>query len=189
MLYFETVSPTLLKIIQAISSEPVFGDYRLVGGTALSLYMGHRQSVDAYFFSNNAFDVREKEAALVRLLPGFSILKESPHGFAGIYEGVKLDLYTWNVPFLLPSVEMEGIRMAAMPDIVALKLDAVIEWKEEKDYRDIHALLSKYSLAKMLAFYKERIPHRDLRLVVDHLSAAPAAGSNPLFCFSKWSIQ
>jgi predicted nucleotidyltransferase component of viral defense system len=175
MLHFETVSPTLLKIIRAVSSDPAFEEFRLVGGTALSLYLGHRQSVDADFFSNDTFDNRTKEAALLRLLPGFSIIKESPHGFAGFYEGVKLDLYTWNIPFLLPTAEIEGIRMAAIPDIVALKLAAVIERKEEKDYRDIHALLSSYPFAQMLAFYKERIPHHDLRLVVDHLSAAPAA--------------
>ncbi|MFN0035864.1 MAG: nucleotidyl transferase AbiEii/AbiGii toxin family protein [Saprospiraceae bacterium] len=175
MLYLETVSPALLKIIQAVSSEPMFREFRLVGGTALSLYLGHRLSVDADFFSENPFDKREAEAKLLHRLPGFVIMKESPHGFAGVYEGVKLDLYTWNVPFLLPPIESDGMRLAAIPDIVALKLDAIINRKEEKDFRDVHALLSVYPLSELLEFYHERIPHRDLRLVIDHLAAAPAA--------------
>lgn len=179
MLYLETVSPPLLKIIRAVSSDPLFQDFRLVGGSALSLCLGHRLSGDADFFSNSTFDKRAAEAALLKWLPGFTIMKESPHGFAGIFEGVKLDLYTWHVPFLLPAVESEGMRMAAIPDIVALKLDAAIERKEEKDFRDIHALLSIHPLAELLAFYKDRIPHRDLRLVVDHLAAAPAANRQP----------
>lgn len=50
MLHLETVSPALLKIIKAVSDEPMFQDFRLVGGTALSLQLGHRTSVDAEFF-------------------------------------------------------------------------------------------------------------------------------------------
>lgn len=175
MLYLETVSPALLKIIRAVSGEPMFRDFRLVGGTALSLQLGHRTSVDADFFSEKPFDNRTAEEKLAQLLPDFSVLKESPHGFAGYFEGVKLDLYTWNVPFLLPPVETDGLRIAALPDIAALKLDAIINRKEEKDFRDVHALLSVYSLAELLTFYRERIPGRDLRLVIDHLAAAPAA--------------
>lgn len=175
MLHLETVSPALLKIIRAVSSDPVFQDFRLVGGTALSLILGHRISVDADFFSEKPFDNRQAEMALNRLLPGFVVIKESPHGFAGVYQAVKLDLYTWNVPFLLPPIQSEEMRMAALPDIAALKLDAIVNRKEEKDFRDIHALLSVYSLGELLAFYQERIPHHDLRLVIDHLAAAPAA--------------
>lgn len=175
MLHLETVSPPLLKIIRAVSSDPFFQDFRLVGGTALSLILGHRISVDADFFSENPFDNRMAETALNRLLPGFVVMKESPHGFAGVYERVKLDLYTWNVSFLLPPIELEGMRLAALPDIAALKLDAIVNRKEEKDFRDIHALLSVYSISELLTFYRERIPHRDLRLVIDHLAAAPAA--------------
>ena len=47
--------------------------------------------------------------------------------------------------------------------------------KEEKDFRDVHALLSVYTLGELLDFYRERIPGRDLRLVIDHLAAAAAA--------------
>lgn len=175
MLHLETVSPALLKIISAVSGEPMFQDFRLVGGTALSLQLGHRTSVDADFFSEKSFDNRAAEEKLAQILPGFSVLKESPHGFAGFSKSVKLDLYTWNIPFLLPPIEADGLRMAALPDIAALKLDAIISRKEEKDFRDVHALLSVFSLAELLTFYRERIPHRDLRLVIDHLAAAPAA--------------
>lgn len=92
MFHLETVSPALLKIIRAVSSDPVFQDFRLVGGTALSLILGHRVSVDADFFSENPFDNRQAETALNRLLPGFVVMKESPHGFAGIYQAVKVEV-------------------------------------------------------------------------------------------------
>ena len=174
MLHLETVSPPLLKIIKEVSSDDFFQHFRLVGGTALSLCLGHRKSVDADFFSNQSFEIGLAEKALLRVLPGYATIKIAPHGLSGFFEGVKIDLYTWHVPFLSPVEELEGIRMAALPDIAALKLDAIIERKEEKDFRDIHALLGVYPLSELLDFYRERIPHRDLRLVVDHLAAAPA---------------
>jgi predicted nucleotidyltransferase len=175
MLYFNTVSPSLLNIIRAVSGEPMFQDFRLVGGTALSLYLGHRMSVDADFFSATPFNQQEAVLRLSNLLPGIQVLKSSPHGFAAVFEGVKLDLYTWNTPFLLPPTEEGQVRLAAIPDVAVLKLGAIVGRKEEKDFRDIHELLSRYPLATLLAFYRERVPHHDLRLVIDHLAAAPAA--------------
>lgn len=171
MLYLETVSPALLKIVQTISAEQTLTPFRLVGGTALSLYLGHRESVDADFFCADEFDKRTISERLANILPGILNLHESPHGFAWVFENVKIDLYTWRMPFLLPAVESNGIRLAAIEDVAALKLDAIVQRKEEKDYRDAHALLSRFSLSRLLAIYHEHYPNNSSRIVVDHLAA------------------
>jgi hypothetical protein len=152
--------------------------------------LGHRLSVDADFFSNSPFNTQVAEEKLYQVLPGFSLLKMSPHGIAGFYHNVKIDLYTWHVPFLLPPIEEEGMRMAALPDIAALKLEAVVNRKEEKDFRDIHALLSVFSLVELLEFYHARVAGRDPRLVLDHLSAAPAVDrSEPVTLLKNTSYE
>lgn len=171
MLYLETVSPALLKIVQAVSAEPAFAPFRLVGGTALSLYLGHRESVDADFFCTDEFNKRTAGERLADILPGILNLHESPHGFAWVFENVKIDLYTWRMPFLHPAVESNGIRLAAIEDVAALKLDAIVQRKEEKDYRDAHALLTRFSLSRLLAIYREHYPNNSSRIVVDHLAA------------------
>lgn len=76
-------------------------------------------------------------------------------------------------PFLLPPIETEEIRLAALPDIAALKLEAVTNRKEEKDFRDVHTLLQQFSLAELLQFFKERYPNHSPRILTDHLLAAP----------------
>ncbi|MEK7253785.1 MAG: nucleotidyl transferase AbiEii/AbiGii toxin family protein [Bacteroidota bacterium] len=189
MLYFQTVTPALLKIITAVSAEPFFQHFRLVGGTSLSLQLGHRMSVDADFFTNEDFDKEEAAALLARLLPGFLLLKKSAHGFAGAFEGVKLDIYTWGAPFLLPTVEIGGIRMADLRDVTALKLEAITNRKEEKDFRDVHALLQRFSLAELITFFKERYPHHNPKMLIDHLLAAPFVERDltiPLFVEVSW---
>ena len=42
MLYKETVSPELLDLTGRFMEDKVFDNFRLVGGTALSLQSGHR---------------------------------------------------------------------------------------------------------------------------------------------------
>jgi nucleotidyltransferase AbiEii toxin of type IV toxin-antitoxin system len=82
-------------------------------------------------------------------------------------------MYTWAVPFQLPPIESDGIRLAGLPDVAALKLEAIINRKEGKDFRDIYALLQGFSLKTLLDFFHERYPHHSLRVPTDHLLAAP----------------
>jgi hypothetical protein len=45
-LFWNTVDPTLRAVLADTMIEPLFEPFRLVGGTALSLQLGHRKSVD-----------------------------------------------------------------------------------------------------------------------------------------------
>ncbi len=52
MLNYNTVTPLLRSILETLMQADVFNDFRLVGGTALSLYRGHRMSVDIDLFTD-----------------------------------------------------------------------------------------------------------------------------------------
>ena len=52
MLSYETVEPRTLELLKSLMQEPAFNDMRLVGGTALALQYGHRQSIDLDFFGD-----------------------------------------------------------------------------------------------------------------------------------------
>lgn len=45
-LYYNTVTPLLHRVLKTLMVTKEFDAFRLVGGTALSLYKGHRLSVD-----------------------------------------------------------------------------------------------------------------------------------------------
>lgn len=51
-LYWNTVAPILESVLQDIINEPLFSSFRLVGGTSLSLQLGHRMSVDIDLFTD-----------------------------------------------------------------------------------------------------------------------------------------
>lgn len=41
-LHYETVTPLLRKVLNDIMANPIFEPFYLVGGTSLSLRLGHR---------------------------------------------------------------------------------------------------------------------------------------------------
>jgi hypothetical protein len=61
MLQKHTVSKPLLNLLKDLQKDNVFKDYFLVGGTALSLQIGHRISVDIDLFTNNELNNYNKE--------------------------------------------------------------------------------------------------------------------------------
>ncbi|MFY8188410.1 MAG: nucleotidyl transferase AbiEii/AbiGii toxin family protein [Flavobacterium sp.] len=52
MLQTQTVVPELMELLRKIRSEKLFSDFNLVGGTALALQIGHRNSIDIDLFRN-----------------------------------------------------------------------------------------------------------------------------------------
>ena len=53
MLYYNTVNDLLKNSLITLMDAPVFQNFRLVGGTALSLQIGHRESIDIYLVMLN----------------------------------------------------------------------------------------------------------------------------------------
>lgn len=46
MMHWDTVNDQLKNVLLSLMREPIFNNFRLVGGTALSLQLGHRKSID-----------------------------------------------------------------------------------------------------------------------------------------------
>lgn len=54
-LYSNTVSGNLLSVLQKLMEMKELATFRLVGGTALSLQLGHRLSVDIDLFTDKLY--------------------------------------------------------------------------------------------------------------------------------------
>ena len=71
-LHEDTVSPLLLEALKAISGSPVFQDFHLVGGTCLSLQLGHRRSIDIDLFTDMEYGKMDTQAMKDFLCAHFS---------------------------------------------------------------------------------------------------------------------
>ena len=72
MLQYGTVEPYTLDILKGLIKVPELKDFYLVGGTALSLYFGHRKSIDLDLFSITEFQADLLIAPLEKNYPGFT---------------------------------------------------------------------------------------------------------------------
>lgn len=68
-------------------------DFKLVGGTALALQVGHRRSVDMDFFCVNKFNNRQLQSFLHENLQNFILDWENKEGFVSWIDGVKVDFF------------------------------------------------------------------------------------------------
>jgi len=168
-LHYNTVSKQMLEYLQKLMANRAFDDFVLVGGTALSLQLGHRISVDIDLFSANAYGSMNLDAikcSLTALFPytgNLETLEERSLGYTvyigdNMAESVKLDLF-YTEDFIAPPVEQDGLRLASLQDIAAMKMQAIVNSKRKKDFWDIHELLEHFTLEKLIQCGLQRNPY------------------------------
>jgi predicted nucleotidyltransferase component of viral defense system len=124
----------------------------LVGGTALALQIGNRESIDLDLFSNTDFSSDE---LLSSLLSEYQIVvnNQLSQTLITTINHVKVDFIKFHYPFIRPFVVIENIRMASVEDIAAMKLDAITGRGSKKDFYDLFFLLQHYSIDELFSFY------------------------------------
>lgn len=152
------IPPPTLFLLERLQSDSQLSAFFLVGGTALALQMGHRQSIDLDLFSMKPFDTESLQAYLSETY-NFLIDKLGPNTLIGSMEGVKTDFITHAYPLVNPLLEIENLRMASLEDIAALKLNAIAHSGQRyKDFIDVYFLLEKMPFNSMLETYEEKYP-------------------------------
>jgi hypothetical protein len=114
----ETVGEPTLELLKELMQDDLLKDFFLVGGTALSLQIGHRISIDLDLFSQNSFDKESLLLALERNY-NFQLSYQAPNTLKGKIAEVRVDLITHSYPLVKPLIEQKGVRMAAPEDITA----------------------------------------------------------------------
>ena len=76
-------------------------------------------------------------------------------------ERVKIDILLHEYPYLQPIDVIDGLRLASLPDVVAMKLGAVAGRGAKKDFWDVNELLKHYSVADLVGFYTQKYPNSD----------------------------
>jgi hypothetical protein len=136
--------------------DTVFSEFVLVGGTSMSLQMGHRISIDLDLFSNQSFD-EQKLTEHLRQNYGFVLDFIHKETVKGEIDGIKIDCIAHKYAWLAESVVINGIRLAACNDLAAMKLNAVVgNGTRLKDFIDIAYLSKIISLNDMINAYQTK---------------------------------
>jgi hypothetical protein len=131
----------------------------LYGGTAVALYLGHRESVDFDFFTNLTFQPDDLVGSY-RLLREVEVLQSQQNTLTVITKGretggVKISFFGGLRFGRLAQLRRtpDGVmKVASLDDLLAHKLKTLLQRVETKDYVDVDALLqSGLSLSAGLA--------------------------------------
>lgn len=167
MLYYTTVNELLKSSLSKLMAAEVFSQFRLVGGTALSLQIGHRESIDIDLFSDveyGTLNFNEIEDFLKSNFEYVDYLDVPPAMGKAYFIGehkdntVKLDLF-YTDTYIQPFIEEDGIRMATIEEIIAMKVDVIQRVGRKKDFWDLHDLLDSYSIMQMIDLHEQRYPY------------------------------
>ncbi len=168
MLHTSTVEPNTLSLLKKIMELPELKSFSLVGGTALSLKLGHRISIDLDLFSNEKSDISKLNIVLQNNF-GSNFINENLHIDFAIFctiQNVKVDILHY--PYLpISKIEVvDGIRMYSNMDIAAMKINAILGRGQKKDFFDLAELLKHYSLNEILDWYNQKYKSQQLLISI-----------------------
>ena len=158
---------------------PLPGTLRLYGGTALALYLNHRESQDFDFFTSKP-DVRHSSIASLPWLAGATLLGGEGTIEAtcpGEHRDIKVTFLevTELVPAPVdpPRFAHNGVAIAAPRDLVRAKLEAICSRGAARDYNDIAAAFRAWPELAAAAFHS--LPRRSADDVAIAVANPPLA--------------
>lgn len=158
-MFEHAISDRLFLLIRKLSGISEISDnFYLAGGTALALHAGHRQSNDLDFFSEKDFNT-EKYVQIILKLCG-TIIEEEAGTLHAIIDNTKISFLHYPYRLLKPFVQWSGIKLASIEDIACMKVIAISQRGEKKNFFDMYQILKLFSPTELkemvLNKYKEQ---------------------------------
>lgn len=155
----DIIAPETFSLIQELQSLPELKDFYLVGGTALALKLGHRNSIDIDLFTNFEFVPGDLAESLRDR--GFDVIVTllKKNALLSVISNVKSDFIRHNYDLINSPIVEEGITYLSLEDIAAMKIHAITNsGKRLKDFVDLYFLLEHFSLNEIVGYYSRKYP-------------------------------
>ena len=129
------------KLFPAISE---FG-FVLAGGTGIALQLGHRISIDFDLFAPpGAFPNRLLDR-VSGLSSAVQVIQDKHDTLDVLLDGIKCSFFSYPYAFSPARVRFNGIPLAEVLDIAAMKLIAIAQRGAKKDFIDLYVVLREHS--------------------------------------------
>lgn len=161
-----------------------FSEFYLAGGTALALQLGHRISVDYDLFSDQ--EIPQDFVAKVRKI--FSSYTVSPsvnnRDELTVFVGsVKVTFLYYPFPLIQPLASHEGLQIASIKEIAAMKAYTIGRRTSFKDYVDMYEIISSKhaDLDEIIQLAREKYKNEfNDRLFLEQLIALEEVGGEEI---------
>lgn len=151
-----SVARPAVALASALAAVMDLSPYRLAGGTALAWALGHRLSEDLDFFTRVKHGLGPAEQATIaealqRLDPSAGIDISQARTVHAVVLGCKISFFELDGRWLSEGQPVqEGLHLATLDEIAAMKLVAVGTRSTKKDFIDLHVLVKHgYTAVRM----------------------------------------
>ncbi len=155
---------------------PLFRKFKdsfyLAGGTSLTLQIGHRDSIDFDFFSEEDIHTTELFEQLRDIFKGHDLLKiqEEINTLTVLIENsVKVSFFTYKYKLIDKTISDENLTLASIGDVACMKLSAITVRASNKDYIDLYFILKFFSLSDLLDKSYRKHSQLDINLILKSL--------------------
>lgn len=167
-LFWNTISEDMRFVLNEFFKNEIAQKFYLAGGTALSLQLGHRQSIDLDFFSETE-DIPTIRQVLIQSLDLLEtqITDTSWGNLVLLANGVRVGFYGYGYALINPLVAYEKIKLASVEDIALMKMDALLSRASRKDFYDLYFICKNIPLNQLFSKVHGKYPSiRDFEVQV-----------------------
>ena len=164
----ENISEKTGIVFAKLAEEKFLNEYTLVGGTALSLQIGHRLSedLDFIYFGNILNSLNIKKFIEKKFKGSYKLVKQdNDHQIDFLIDDVRVTFFTTDsvlISFDVKdfSVKYNQVYIAATDIIAVMKINALSHRNTIRDYYDLY-FIAKYfiSLEKIYELCKKHLPN------------------------------
>ncbi len=153
-LHPEILTKEQVKLLPIV--KKFYKDFGLVGGTAIALHIGHRESIDFDMFSFDEFKNVNIKKRILRSRTISKVIRDEAEQFTFIINGVLLTFFRY--PFKI-DYEIDFDKTLKMPSLLtlaAMKLFALGRRAKWKDYVDLYFIIKDFhSLSEIIKHAKK----------------------------------
>jgi len=154
----KALPPASVELLARLTADPrqSLQGWTLAGGTGLALQLGHRRSEDFDFFRTAGMEIGPLQDALAAITP-CETLQSEERTLTVLAGSVKMSFFQVPDPLLFDSTPYAFFRVADPRDIALMKLLAVTNWGNRKDFVDLYTILRE---GPVLKDYLEWLPRK-----------------------------
>src|SRR3989338_8007834 len=138
----EILSPeqsALLNILKLFS-----GDFGLVGGTAIALHLGHRESIDYDLFTFDEFINQKIRRKILGAIKINSVIRDEAGQLTLVINGVRFTFFQFPYKINYSESFDDVVKIPDMLTLAAMKAYALGRRAKWKDYVDLYFILKNH---------------------------------------------
>jgi len=182
-MFEQTLPQTTRRYLDLLAQKGISQAFYLGGGTAIALHLGHRVSVDLDFFTPDHFENNDLESELQNFRT-YRRERLANDTLLGALEDLRISFFRYRYQLLETPAEFLGTKILQLPDLAAMKIEAIAQRNTKRDFIDLYFLAREAGITpeNALDYHKSKYEGLDINLshLVLSLSFFDEADEDPM---------